>query len=561
MDQKADLEAPLTETGDSSVLRDSPGLATTSGESSVQSTAEWLFWQVFRVIVGVPSWYVLLVIQYYFFEYLWISFGVFVALAVLWRVILITTAKSDDAVSIPYTCGTVSVADTTVIFVATVHISPRAPRDVRVVIDSTSADLVLIELDEERLDRLRDTEPERPKDEGMQPIKLFFGDANAEHTSVLTQRSLWNAEWTGNNITGDVVFDAENAHCALPSSEAVDGRIALVHRGGPSGQPSVTFAMKAFNAARGGAKAVLVVNGAQDVIPQTPIGNGSLKNELKLLFRTCSCGFPPVPVLLVPHAEGTQAIEACKKHRQEGSATPRVEFEVVPDKYPRRTLRRRLCQTVALMGSGIGILYGVIECFYVQVGAEFTVADETAKAKGIPCACIDVDMNDFWSRIGWALMPTPVNILKSILDWMSFPRLLFRFFFPARGQVDVLGGTFLHAFSFPLKHWIAFVIAGFCSSFVMSHIVQFLCSSATSAAQEAGAFSHQDHSVVQTYLLLAIEAYAAPRIYDGIVAARDEAMYQGLVARSREHAAKRVVVVVGAGHSNGMMQKVRDRGL
>lgn len=65
----------------------------------------------------------------------------------------------------------------------------------------------------------------------------------------------------------------------------------------------------------------------------------------------------------------------------------------MPDGYPRRSLRKRLCQAVALLFSGIGVLYGVIECFAVDVGSEFLAAEAAAAARGIPCACIDVDLN------------------------------------------------------------------------------------------------------------------------------------------------------------------------
>merc|ERR1719231_2074996 len=116
--------------------------------------------------------------------------------------------------------------------------------------------------------------------------------------------------------------------------------------------------------------------------------------------------------------------------------TPSVELMVMDDYYPRRTLRMRCCQTVALLGSGVGILYGVIQCCAVQVGGEFSAAEEAAAKEKIPCVCIDVNMDTFWRRLGWAVCPTPKNVLDSILRLLVFPRYLLKSLFPSRSNVD-----------------------------------------------------------------------------------------------------------------------------
>ena len=40
-----------------------------------------------------------------------------------------------------------------------------------------------------------------------------------------------------------------------------------------------------------------------------------------------------------------------------------------------------------------GILYGIISLFSVDVGGEFLAAEIAAHAKGVPCACIDSDID------------------------------------------------------------------------------------------------------------------------------------------------------------------------
>lgn len=55
--------------------------------------------------------------------------------------------------------------------------------------------------------------------------------------------------------------------------------------------------------------------------------------------------------------------------------------------------------------------------------------------------------------------------------------------------------------------------------------------------------------------------YMLPQIYDAVAASRDESMYQSMVHKIQNFAAERVVVVVGAGHANGILQRVQQSGL
>ena len=78
----------------------------------------------------------------------------------------------------------------------------------------------------------------------------------------------------------------------------------------------------------------------------------------------CSCQFPKVPVLLLKQQQGEELIEFCRSGRR-----VTVHFTVKED--PKmRSLPRKLCQECAAIFSGIGVLYTVIQCFKVRVGAE-----------------------------------------------------------------------------------------------------------------------------------------------------------------------------------------------
>lgn len=62
-------------------------------------------------------------------------------------------------------------------------------------------------------------------------------------------------------------------------------------------------------------------------------------------------------------------------------------------------------------------------------------------------------------------------------------------------------------------------------------------------------------------VFVCLSRYLLPQVYDALVASRDEAMYRKMVRKCKELAADSLVVVVGAGHANGILQHVRQRGL
>eukprot|EP00434_Breviolum_minutum_P003034 symbB.v1.2.002666.t2/scaffold138.1/size301272/7 len=133
---------------------------------------------------------------------LWIAFSGLLLLMVLWRVLHLQGAKMAE---IPYTCGYASANGKDVYIVSTLHISPRSERDVISAISAVHPDVVMIELDEERLEFMRGPN-QRPV------LQQFYytveGDISPSEsaTPLVTQRAYWNGEFAGDHVSGPVVL-------------------------------------------------------------------------------------------------------------------------------------------------------------------------------------------------------------------------------------------------------------------------------------------------------------------------------------------------------------------
>jgi len=458
---------------------------------------------------------------------------------------------------IPYSVGYVKDGDREMFLVATLHISPQSPRDVWATVEAVNPDCTMIELDEERLNRMRappvDVErPLVPNPLDLQPVVVTRPGGADE---LLGQRAYWNAEWAGDTVSGEMVYDPDNPFGLMPTA-GMANKIALVERLTPQ-EIWAPFALRAEVAWKQGAKGVVVINGPGR-LPLGRLGGSAIETDLKIWRQTRRCGFPPVPVVLVPQEEGEKIKQQCLD-APAGAIVASIQIK--DDVVPRRTLRRRVCQACALLLSGIGILYGIIGCCQVDVGVEFLAAEEAAKARRIPCLCIDVDLNSFWVRILAVVVPYPSNILNALWCWLSFPRVAFQFFFPPRTYVDTFGSMFRLVAAFPLRTWAAFGAAGLAASMVTGTILSLLASGVTQVGESTGVVDESSSMDFQLYLTALVEFYALPQIYTGVAACRDEVMYQQVVTRNRKHGLKRSVVVVGAGHANGILQRARDRGL
>jgi hypothetical protein len=445
--------------------------------------------------------------------------------------------------------------------VATIHISPKAPLDVIEVIEKTSPDVVMIELDDERLDKMKGPvevpKDRKPKQEDLQEITIEMqGNEAPETIKMYAQRALWNAEWAGEALDGRLLFDQNNPYGLIESKSGQTFKyMSLVRRGAPADE-FAPFALKAHLAARGGAGAVLIMN-KDESLPMARIGTSNqISHDLKVAYYSRSCGFPPIPAFMITKSDGDKLMAALTDGtRVDG------RLRIREDAYPRRTLRKKLCQGCALIFSGIGILYGIIQCFAVEVGGEFIAAEETAYDKNLPCECIDSNLNDFWGRLGEALIPYPYNVIDAILAWLAFPRIALKALFPPRENVDVFGSMVIHAASFKIRTWVAFFLAGFCASWVTRHIMLLFTSGAERAAEHTGLVKKEDREDTTDWILFFLQLYMLPRVFEAVAASRDEVMYRSIVAKSRQLGSKRMVVVVGAGHSNGILQRAHSRGL
>lgn len=544
-----------------------------SSEEGACRWADW-FWSLLQFLLdlaaSVPLWYAM------FSEFpdrvVYGFLAILGLLMILWRIYrAYCEEKTELGQSIPYTCAHAHADGRDLFLVATVHISPRAPKDVWRVIRSTKPTVAMIELDEERLNRMRQVPrvqqmtPEQLQQAILQAVTFRApaeGTSPAVEISTYAQRAVWNTQAANEQMCGEVVFSPEDEYGqALEAFDGFDGEsedfMALIRKPPREmlEQQLAPFTTKAYQAAKSGASALLVVNWEEN-LPAHKIGMTRVWDEIRYACTTGNCALPSVPLLLLRQECGEQLIRL----RQSGRRVT-AQFTVKEDGVRPRSLPKKLCQECALIFSGIGILYGIIQCFSVRVGAEFLAADSAARDLGIRCVCIDVDLDRFWSKLGWAVLPSPCNLLNSLISWIAFPRILFQFLFPPFGRVDALGSTLLHLGSFSFRVWISFLLAGLCASLVTSSILRLFSSGVEVTAESAGVVEEEDRSLAQTYIILAIEMYMLPQIYDAVAASRDESMYQSMVKKCKDFAAERLVVVVGAGHANGILQRVRQHGL
>merc|ERR1711861_115896 len=104
-------------------------------------------------------------------------------------------------------------------------------------------------------------------------------------------------------------------------------------------------------------------------------------------------------------------------------------------------------------------------------------------------------------------MPTPFNLIDALLAWLALPRIAFQVMFPPRHNVDIIGSMVLHGKSFSLRTWFAFILAGYCASFVTSHIMMFFSNGAERAAETTGAVKKEDRDLAQALILLVLQLY------------------------------------------------------
>eukprot|EP00929_Paragymnodinium_shiwhaense_P065041 TRINITY_DN32645_c0_g5_i2.p1 TRINITY_DN32645_c0_g5~~TRINITY_DN32645_c0_g5_i2.p1 ORF type:complete len:455 (+),score=54.99 TRINITY_DN32645_c0_g5_i2:168-1532(+) len=134
--------------------------------------------------------------------------------------------------------------------------------------------------------------------------------------------------------------------------------------------------------------------------------------------------------------------------------------------------------------SGVGCLYCIVEAFSVRTGREFTEAARVSRNMGLPCLCIDADDDNFCSRVKWAVLPTPRNLLTALRDALAIPRACLRLLYPSTSKLDVIGCVLVHFASLSCRALCAMTLAvGLMSSLAMCALYLVGMVSASSATE------------------------------------------------------------------------------
>jgi len=479
-----------------------------------------------------------------------------------WRVVRFSKIANEE--KLPYTVTKVASGSTTVYLVGTLHVSPRCPGDVRATLEATKSHVALIELDEERLRRrvsYHGIRTEDAQEVSLQPdgetMHLGRGwQASDQGLSTDAARAVWNRRWASQTVTGVVRYDPDNPHGREPwAPGSLAGHFALIDRGDP-----FPLAKRAWHAGRAGAVGLVVISD-RAMLPVRIVQERVL-GRLRTAVQQMSGGDPPVPVLMLSQDAG-----AALKARAQAGHKDVLSCLFRGDEFPARSLAAQLCQDMTLLCSGVAVLYGIMECAGVEAGGEFTAADEMATQLGIPCVCMDVDLDRLCSRLGRSLLPTPLNVWNAVRLWLGFPRFLVTACFPGTRRLDLLGSVVLHVAAFKLRTWAAFALAlvvttqvcrvsGFFFSLIVGGVGEV--ATAGNVVDSAGRGNFED--TVNLLMVL----FIWPQVATAVLFDRDEAMYQAIAARAASAPAGgeyRMTAVCGAAHANGILSKIAERGL
>lgn len=484
-----------------------------------------------------------------------------------WRVFRYYRAKKLAPVDgLPCCCVPVVVPDgPTIYMVGTMHVSPGSPVDVKNICRKVAPDCILIELDQERWDKMQDDGKKELETEELHTI------VTGTRKTIQAIPAEWNSCHEGKEYHGELIFDESLSDRAssLFVGKSFEGKIALVRRGG------FPFALKTACAAKAGALALFCI----DVAPEPesieeskgfqypflwlPVGN--ILHQMRHAWRMGSCALPPVPCFLVNYSDGEELLRAMRHDKVQTNFFVRHRPDMVP-----HTLLRNLCQLCVIISSGVGILYGLIRCAGIEVGGEFLAANAEAKRLKKPFVLVDVSMDDLGGALRRALVPWPRNLFAAVRLWMALPRWIVRnVWFPASNMIDICGVMLWLLCRFKLRTWLAFIVSGFAAATVASFVLT-VPGKAVSAGMVAAGHEASANDVEKLFPI-ALQLYLLPRIFEGLVNQRDEAMFQSITAEIRRRSecyvkgevdgpAQSFVVVVGAAHVNGILSRMYQQG-
>eukprot|EP00397_Hematodinium_sp_SG-2012_P004350 GEMP01004361.1.p1 GENE.GEMP01004361.1~~GEMP01004361.1.p1 ORF type:complete len:574 (+),score=97.23 GEMP01004361.1:45-1766(+) len=455
--------------------------------------------------------------------------------AVLWRCRLM---KKRD---LPFSCVRMETAphlfghDVDVYMCGTMHVSPGSVTDTKAVISKLQPDIIMIELDKERL---RDMKEEYITEGRVDRYEL---ELQVDERAVRGIHADWNSSCE-HGLFGSypVILEEDNPYGEKRSS-SLNEHVYVCRRGKQSMYAQTIWAEKR------GARGVVIID--DDTQPEVGLisAGGVCRSLANCLCHTRTVAMPSIPTFLV---------------REEISDGAYLETFLKSNEVPRPIpFKKKLCRAVVLAVSGIGILYEVIRKAGVKVGHEFLTADAEAEKLGHPCVCIDISVGNLGARLKKELYPSPINLWNTGRLILALPRTIFtRMLFPIR-DLDIVA-CMLWAFArFKVRTWLAFIVASTLACLVVSIIVLlpgFFISTASNHFSPDSTWG----KTFETFFPFVCELYIFPAIYRGLLDQRDEEMYRAIASQVRRRPGKKTfVAVVGAAHVNGIIARGRRRGL
>lgn len=459
-----------------------------------------------------------------------------------------SSADAPSEQSLPYTAQVVVCGQRELVVVATMHVAPSSPEDVRKTIEIARPSCVLIELDRQRLARFAPAKNKQVQKSDLQELSVHLDGAEKVAKTFHAVRATWNGLQAGKTISGPLVSRAKS----------VPGAIWVIE------QNPERVCRDMLAARRAGAQAVILLAPNRERFLRRVEVRWNVVELLAAASVLQRSAFE-LPCLLLPYDD---SMELCKLSNG-AEARPHVSFDIRAEDNPRVQPRLPLSvarQSLVLILSGVWILYGGLQLAGVKVGEEFRVALLSAKSLGVPCKCCDLTLDELGAEIRKAIKPTPRNLYLACKHWLTAPLWILQLVFPANSDVDVLGCALLQFSSLPPRSWVALLTAGVAASAVLNSV---LAAPGKALALSVSLDATRTAKLIER-LTFFLTVYLIPRVTEAMLNSRDEAMYRGVVAAFNDQpttdagdlaSPQRVVLVCGAAHSNGILRRARDRGL
>ncbi|CAD7962333.1 unnamed protein product [Amoebophrya sp. A25] len=235
---------------------------------------------------------------------------------------------------------------------------------------------------------------------------------------------------------------------------------------------SVSFLQQAHIAERLGAKILLITDFPEctgDAGTETAglMHAGGCLARLAAYRRFRTFRMPKVPSFLFQNRPDEEALFAGLTDGR--FATVRLGKAYAAERLPRALgIQRVCCRNCVLVSSGVGILYGVMQCAGVQAGAEFLAADEYTRMCNLQPTCVDVSDHSLGKAFLYHGKPTFRNLGYNFLMWLSLPRFVWRnFVYSDPRRPDVIGIALRALVFLPTRTCCALLVATTSASVVL----------------------------------------------------------------------------------------------